>query len=47
MELNEEHCIFLKRNFKFIKKLNHPNIIKYKALYLDFQKKRCYLIMNY
>lgn len=47
MELNEEHCLFLKQNFKFMKKLDHPNIIKYKALYLDAQKHRCYLVMTY
>ena len=47
MELNEEHCLFLKKNFKYIRNLDHPNIIKYKALYLDLQKRNCYLVMEY
>ena len=47
MDLNEEHLIFLKKNFKFIRPLEHPNIIKYRALYLDIPKSTCYLVMDY
>lgn len=47
MELNEEHCLFLKKNFRYIKALDHPNIINYKALYLDLHIRSCHLVMDY
>ena len=32
---DDEHVPLLKRNFTSVRELNHPNIVKYKALYLD------------
>lgn len=45
--LDDEHIVFLKSNFKSIKALNHPNIIKYHELYIDRSKCTCRLIMDY
>lgn len=45
--MDEEHIVFLKKNFKQIRSLDHPNVIKYKAMYLDYKNKICYLIMDY
>lgn len=39
--------LFLKRNFKDIYILDHPNIIKYRNMYLDLKNKICYLVMDY
>ena len=47
MEMDEEHILFLKKNFKQIRGLDHPNIIQYKAMYLDLRKHTCYLVMDY
>lgn len=47
MRLDDEHIHFLKKNFLAIKDLNHPNIIKYKALYFDKKKRTCFLVMEY
>ena len=47
MELDEEHILFLKKNFKEIYALEHPNIIKYRTMYLDLRKNICYLVMDY
>ena len=32
-QVDREHIIFLKQNFIDIKKLSHPNVIGYKALF--------------
>lgn len=45
MAMDEEHILFLKKNFKVIRNLNHPHIIKYKTIYLDMKNKFCYLVM--
>ena len=45
--MDEEHILFLKKNFKTIRALDHPNIIKYRAMYLDLRKHTCYLVMDY
>jgi serine/threonine protein kinase len=47
MSLDEEHILFVKKNFKDIIALDHPNIIKYKAMYLDQKNNICYLVMDY
>lgn len=47
IDMEEEQIMFLKNNFKYIKSLNHPNIIRYHVMYLDNRKKTCYLIMDY
>lgn len=47
MEMDEEHILFLKNNFKTIRALDHPNIVKYQAMYLDLRKHVCYLVMDY
>lgn len=47
MGVDEEHIIFLKSNFKQIHALDHPNIIKYKSMYLDIKSNICYLVMDY
>lgn len=47
MEMDEEQILFLKKNFRSIRKLDHPNIIKYQAMYLDLKKHTCFLVMDY
>ena len=34
------------RNFKIRKGLNHPNIVKTEALYIDICKKKAYMVME-
>lgn len=45
--MDDEHILFLKKNFKEIRKLNHIHIVKYKAMYLNLHKHTCYLVMDY
>jgi serine/threonine protein kinase len=45
--MEEEHIMELKENFLAIYSLDHPNIVKYKALYIDMRKKLCYIVMEY
>ena len=47
MMMDEEHIPILKSNFLAIRRLKHPNIIKFKALYLDMKKHLSYLVMEY
>jgi len=47
MKMDEEHILFLKKNFKEIHALDHPNIVKYRTMYLDLKNKICYLVMDY
>lgn len=47
MMMDDEHILFLKNNFKFIRKLDCPYIIKYRAMYLDLRKHICYLVMDF
>lgn len=47
MKMDKEQITFLKKNFLYIKSLNHPNIIKYKSMYLDLPKHTCYLVMDF
>lgn len=35
MMFDDEHVPLLKKNFTDMQKLDHENIVKYKALYLD------------
>ena len=37
----------LKSNFLMVKNLNHPNLIKYEALYIDLKKHASWLVMEY
>mgnify|MGYP001488359468 FL=1 len=47
MKMDDEHMIFLKKNFKDISALDHPNIIKYRNMYLDLKNSSCMLVMDY
>lgn len=47
MKMDEEHMLFLKKNFKDIYVLDHPNIIKYRNMYLDLKNQTCFLVMDY
>lgn len=47
MMFDDEHIPLLEKNFIDIRKLDHPNIVKYKALYLDLEKHLAYLVMEY
>lgn len=47
MMMDEEHIMTIKQNFLNVRKLNHPNIIKFKALYIDMKKHLSYLVMDY
>lgn len=45
--MDEEHIMELKQNFLAIRGLDHPNIVKYKAFYIDMRKKLCSIVMEY
>ena len=30
-----------------IRALDHPNIIKYRSMYMDLRKNKCYLVMDF
>ena len=47
MEMEQEHILFLKKNFIEIKALDHPNIVKYQKMFLDLRKHTCYLVMDF
>ena len=47
MMMDEEHIVSLKNNFFNVRELNHPNIVRFKALYLDMKKHLSYLVMEY
>ena len=47
MNIDEEHIMYLKRNFITIRNLSHENIITYKSLYIDRKKNLCNLVMEY
>lgn len=47
MMFDDEHVPLMKKSFRDVRELNHPNIIRYKALYLDLQKHLAYLVMEY
>jgi serine/threonine protein kinase len=47
MMMDEEHILSLKKNFLTVRALQHPNIIKYRAIYLDMKKHLSYLVMEY
>ncbi len=47
MKMDEEQILFLKSNFKEINALQHPNVIKYRNMYLDLKNKICFLVMDY
>lgn len=38
MTLDREHILYLKENFIYIKKLKHPHIINYKAIFFDLPR---------
>lgn len=43
---DDEHVPLMEKNFIDVRKLDHPNIIRYKALYLDLEKHLAYLVME-
>ena len=45
--MDDEHILELKNNFLAVKGLKHPNVVQYKALYIDLKKHLCYLVMEY
>jgi serine/threonine protein kinase len=47
MKMDDEHMIFLKKNFRDISSLDHPNIIKYRNMFLDLKNHTCNLVMDY
>jgi maternal embryonic leucine zipper kinase len=47
MKLNEEISLMYRKNFRTMKCLNHPNILKYRSLYLDKTSQTSYLVMEY
>lgn len=46
MMFDDEHVPLLEKSFIDVRKLDHPNIIRYKALYLDLEKHLAYLVME-
>lgn len=45
-KIEEEDLPALKSNFLVMKRLKHPNIIKYEALYIDMRKRVGWLVME-
>ncbi len=45
--MDEEQINFLKKNFAFIKMIDHPNVLQYKSLYFDLNKHCCHLVTEY
>jgi hypothetical protein len=43
--VEDENIAELKKNFLIIKRLRHPQIIEYEALYLDLTKRKGWLVM--
>lgn len=43
--MEDEHYRSIKTNFINMKQLKHENIIRYKAIYLNRQKRICKLVM--
>lgn len=43
---DDEHIPQILSNFVLMKGLNHRNIVKYEALYLDIKKHACWLVME-
>ena len=41
-----EHMINIRKSYLFTKKLRHPNIVRYKALYMNSEKRRANIIME-
>lgn len=46
-KMDEQHIRELKKNFIFMKELEFPGVIQYKALYFDHEKRTTYLVMEY
>lgn len=46
-EIEEEHILSLKKSFKAIRSLHHPDIIQYHAMYIALSQRTCYLVMDY
>lgn len=44
--IEEENLPALKSNFLVMKNLNHPNIVKYEALYVDTRRRMAWLVME-
>ena len=44
---DDEHLPGLKANFLVMRRLKHPNTIKYEALYIDPKKHQGWLVMEY
>lgn len=44
--MEEEHLKYLMNNFKELSSFDHPNIISYKALYVDMNKHEGWLVMD-
>ena len=47
MKLDQEHILYLKKNFVDIKSLKHPNVLYYRALFFEPKSSKCYLVMDY
>ena len=47
IKVDQEHILTMKRDFITLKEMNHPNICRYKALYIQLQQRTAYLVMEY
>ncbi len=45
--LDAERVMELKKNFIDIKKLKHPNVLNYKAIFFEMKSESCHLVMDY
>lgn len=46
-EVEEEHLLYLKKLFARLSILSHPNMVSYKAIYVNMRKRTCHLVMDY
>lgn len=45
--MEEEHLISLKNIVEMMRKVNHPNILRMKELYVDSKRSKYYQIIEY
>lgn len=46
-KVEDEHLLELKANFRLLRQLRHPGVIRYEALYIDMRKHQGWLVMEY
>jgi serine/threonine protein kinase len=47
IKLEEEHVLRFRKDYIFLKELNHPSICTYKGLYFEENERLAYLVMEH